>query len=207
MDNHRRRLRNFKLVETHCSDSKDREILQSDIKARFGEIENFEKYVKTEVMDEIVSLAPRLEFMWFAGLPQLSSVLGYICVLTQRIGLYCMSSLDAGYVPRDDLFCRILDRDRVQNGIVIVTQIIRYVCFYPVIIATLMKACDFVYTRYAESVKRFIGFFAVFTVLSAYMILENWKFPEKYTGLVNGLHGAKFLILFALIYIRPLFKK
>jgi hypothetical protein len=205
--NHKQRLKDFKLSQTNCSDQKDRQIIEADIRQRFGTIESFEKYIQTDILNEVGSLTPRLEFMWFAGVPQLSSIFGYTCILTQRIGLYCMSFLDVGYVPKDDLFCRILDRDKIQNGMIISCQIIRFVCFYPVVLSFLLKACEIINTRIKVVWRRNVVYLALFILIAAYMTLENWKFPDKYSGIVHGINGGIFLVLFSLIYITPLFRK
>jgi len=203
VSHHEENLKKFSLSDTQCTDSDDREILVADIEKRFGSVVGFEEYVRTNVCGQIVKIKPQLGFMWFAAIPQFLSIFGYICVATQRIGLYCMRYLNAHNVPRDDLTCRILDREDWVNGVVIVGQIVRFLCFYPIAFALLLRACGYIESKFLSFGARFSANTFLTLFLAGYMIYDNWKFPEEYTGIVHSVNACVLIFLFSWLYILP----
>lgn len=137
---YRKQLSSFSLDNVQCTDESDRVVLIADIEERFNGRNNFEKYVQTEVLGQIAE-RPRIKFLIWICLPSLLSVLGYINVITQRMGLYCFQAIHSSskVVKRDDSFCSILDRSTTENVVIIVVESLAILLYYPVLVSlTLM---------------------------------------------------------------------
>jgi len=198
-------LRSFNLSQVDCSDPADRDVIITDIARRFGSEQKFEEYVRTEILALVTSInKPRIRFTLFAGLPQLFSMFGYINILSQRIGLYCMSALDSGFVPKDDSFCIVLDRQAWANGVIILAQFVRYVCFYPDVFSLLLIADESIATRFGTSKLSFVlSYTSLFLVTSGYFIASNWKFPEEQTLIGQAIESGILFCIFCIIVIIP----
>lgn len=206
---HRQIISEFTLPNAECSDPDDRQTIQAGIAERFGSIERFDHFVRTEILDLVTQASsPRLQFTLVAGLPQLFALLGYINILSQRIGLYCMFALDAVFVPKDDSFCVVLDRERWANAIVILSQFVRYICFYPVIFRLLILGCDWVDTRFSHSKFSMHSIFCgMFAIELGYIIFSNWKFHEKDSIVIQGVEAGLLLCTFGFFEIRERFHR
>lgn len=202
---HTQVLRSFSLSKVDCSDVADRDVLIADISSRFGSVGKFEAFVRNDMLHLVNKMnTPRIKFLLFAGLPQLFSMFGYFNVLTQRIGLFCMSSLDMGFVPKDDSFCVVLDREIWANALVILSQLVRYICFYPVVFSLLLMGCEFIRRRFTQSrVSVILSFGVLFVFTSAYIIVSNWKFSEEQTLISQCVDAGVLLSIFCIFLFFP----
>lgn len=139
----RQQLSAFTLDRVACSDPADRVALTADIAVRFNGVENFEKFVQTQVLIEIAS-RPRVKYLAFVCLPTLFALAGYLAIITQRMGFFCLRSIDAtSIVFRDDSFCSVLDRETYENIIIIIAEIASTICYYPVVVRAILAFINF----------------------------------------------------------------
>ena len=183
-------LRTFSLDNAKCSDPKDRKLLLSDIDERFGGVELFEKYVQTELLSEIGTNRPKLKYLWFLSLPTLLATTAYIVILPQRLGLYCMAEFELKFVAKDFGMCAVIDRDLTLNYGVIASQIIRFLCYYPVIVQIVLLLCEFsqkISEKQTTSRKQFLEWSIHAVGVTVIAILIYWE---------NKGHGSENLALY-----------
>ena len=202
---HTQVLRTFSLSDVECSDLADKDVLVDDIAFRFGSVEIFEKFVRNDMLNLVIKMnTPRIHLLLFAGLPQLFSMFGYVNALSQRIGLFCMASFDKGFAPRDDSFCVVLDREVWANAIIMVSQLVRFVCFYPVVFRLLVKGCEFIMTRFDKSrIHKILSYGAILLLTSAYITASNWKFPEEQGVIIQSVDACILLSIFCIFLLLP----
>ena len=132
---YRAQLGSFSLLKLECTDEADRISLLADIDKRFSGIANFEIYVRTEVLNQIAA-RPRFSNLLWIGLPSLFSIIGYIDIIFQRMGLFCLTELKKDlFKMNNDSFCSILDRPIWFNVGVMVSEMLGILLYYPVVIS------------------------------------------------------------------------
>ena len=206
------RLRNFSLASTHCSDSKDQEWLLADIEKRFDGLHNFEKYVQTQLVLEIGTSRPKLQNLWLIALPSLLGVVAYIVILPQRLGLYCMAEFELSFVPKDDSFCSIIARDKELNYLVIGSHVIRFFCYYPVVIQLALLLCQFVekFIRTGASAS-LIGKWTIHacgvSAMALLLYFENKGHASESVYIYHVATSSTLVGLFVLLYGLPFLKR
>ena len=201
-------LASFSLANAKCTDESDRAILAADIGRRFNGVENFEKYVTTELLAE-VSLRPQFKYMLFMSLPSLLAVIAYVNIMPQRMGLFCMTQLDAERFHRkDDLFCTVLDRSQWVNGFVIIAELIRCGLYYPVLIGSVIWYCE----RMAGMLARWptittkLAMHAVgVATLAVAITADNFQYED--VVIFRSVEAGLLLLLATIFYLLPVIRE
>ena len=131
-----KQLANFTLSDVQCSEESDRAVLVADIEQRFNGKQNFEAYVRKEVLGQI-AVRPKIRFLFWICLPSVLALFGYINVITQRMGLFCFAQIHSStkVAKRDDSFCAILDRTTIENVLIMLVELIAALLYYPVLVS------------------------------------------------------------------------
>ena len=190
----RKQLTGFTLDSVKCSDEADRRALTLDIAERFNGVENFEIFVRTQVLSEIAS-RPRVKYLAFVCLPNLFAIIGYVDIMTQRLGLFCLKQIDSvDIIFRDDSFCSVLDRDTYENVLIMAAEIVSALCFYPVVVRVILAFINWT-LRFATPARRMLQVFGFLAVAAATAIT-----PGQFAGALIA-HAIRAGVLFALAIV------
>lgn len=204
LEKFKRQLSSFSLVNAKCSDEDDRAELTLDIARRFGGIAPFEAYVQNELVTEITA-RPKVRFMLFMALPAVFSVLAYVMIINQRLGLFCMAELSSTqFVRKDDLICVILTRETWENIFVMVCELVQNLCYYPVLISTVLVYHNRVQQITSGSTSRWPRYFLDIggvLILTGVTMVEHMQFSELV--LFHSIKTSILIILVAVYYLGP----
>ena len=200
LDRYRQQLSNFSLANAQCTEEADRDMLTADIEQRFKGVENFEKYVQTEILSEIGS-RPRVKYLAWICIPSVLAVLGYVNVITQRMGLFCFTQIrdSANVVKRDDSFCVILDRSTLENVLIMMVELMSRLLYYPVVIRlTLLYIKQ---TRKAPLVARLFFHLVGLSLVAVTTYIDSLQYENPL--LVIGIEAAVMGVLAFVLWILP----
>lgn len=190
----------FSVEALQCSDARDREALVTDIAERFNGIHNFEQYVKKEVANQI-AVNPEMNFLAWVCAPSIFAILGYVNVITQRMGLFCFKKLKLSeYILSDDSFCWILDRPTGVNIGIMVCDLITVILYYPIVVILSLRFLSLVRKIERASVRVILNLLGVSLTTSMYFIL-HYQFDNVLRADIIRA-GVAIALAFA-IYIIP----
>ena len=187
LDRYREQLSKFSLDNAKCTEESDRTVLAADIEERFKGVENFEKYVHTELFSEIGS-RPRMKYLIWICLPSLIAVIGYVNVITQRMGLFCFRQMkdSSRVVKRDDSFCVILDRTTIENLLIMMVEFISRLLYYPVVVRITLLFIQLI--RKTSKIVQFALHLVGLAVLGGITLMDSMQYEN--TLLVQGIEAA-----------------
>jgi hypothetical protein len=197
---YRAQLGSFSLMKLECTDEADRISLLADIDKRFSGISNFETYVRTEVLRQIAA-RPRFTNLLWIGLPSLFSIIGYIDIIFQRMGLFCMTELKKeSFKVNNDSFCSILDRPIWFNICVMVSEILGILLYYPVIISVTLTCVNKVSRLKAKA--RLFSSAIVVALLTGLTFAHFYQYEEALVASLIKLGILAFVGILAYLYPR-----
>jgi hypothetical protein len=197
---YRRQLSKFAIDQALCSEESDRTLLIADIEKRFIGRENFEEYVRTELHGQIAS-RPRMRYLFWICLPSLLAIVGYINIITQRMGLFCFQQMKdtTKVVARSDSFCVILDRSTFENTLIILVEAISSIIYYPVIVSFLVLLVSHI--SRLRTILRYPVHLATFAAVSGITYAKSLQFENQL--LASGIQlGSCIAVGGLVLYLR-----
>ena len=199
----KQRISSFTLDKVSCTDEDDRVLLLQDIDKRFDGASNFEAVVRSEIIDEI-GKRPKFKFTSFIALPTIFSLMGYACILGQRMTLSCIYELGTtAFKPQDDSTCIVLDRAFWVNVLLIFTDLTARIFYYPVILGTVLWFNSVVH-RFSNEYLRIALHISGLLSISAAVVAENLQYDNVILSQV--LKAGTLVSGASLIYLGPFVK-
>lgn len=200
----KQRVANFTLDSVNCTDESDRIALLEDIGKRFNGATKFEAVVRSELMREI-GHRPKFKYAIFIALPTLFSLMGYLPTFGQRLSLICMTQLGSkDFTHRDDSTCVILDRTAFVNVFQVITAVISRICYYPVILGTVIWFNTIVHRFNSKAIKTILRLGGLI-VITGFVIAESMHYEDII--LTEALKAGMLLMAALILYLSPILRK